>query len=72
MPGGDTQHAYRGFVAKHRLSDIPQAANLGGDLWVQFGVTSQPRWILVRADGTIERGSGTIPDNIVADALSPA
>ena len=72
IPGGDSQDAYRSFVAKHGLEDIPQAANADGDLWDRLGNSYQPRWMLVRADGTIERGSGTPPPDIVQDALTPA
>lgn len=72
VPGGDSQDSYRNFVAKHQLGDIPQVSNEDGELWGQFGVSSQPRWVLVRADGTIERGGGAPPPDIVSDALSPA
>ena len=72
VPGGDSQEAYRDFVAEHDLGDMPQVANEDGDLWVQLGVSYQPRWILVRADGSIERGGGAPPPEIVQDALTPA
>ena len=72
VPGGDSQDAYRSFVAKHDLGNMPQVANEDGDLWVQLGVSYQPRWILVRADGSIERGGGAPPRDIVQDALTPA
>lgn len=72
VPGGDSQEAYRNFVATHDLGDMPQVANEDGDLWVQLGVSYQPRWILVRADGSIERGGGAPPPDIVQDALTPA
>lgn len=72
IPGGDSQDAYQAFVAKHGLDDIPQAANADGELWAQLGVSYQPRWMLVRADGSIERGKGVPPPDIVQDALVPA
>ena len=72
VPGGDSQDSYRRFVAKHQLGDIPQMANEDGELWGQFGVSYQPRWVLVRVDGSIERGGGTPPPDIVQDALTPA
>ena len=72
MPGGDSQDAYKSFVAKHGLGDVPQAANIDGELWGQLGVSSQPRWMLVRADGSVERGGGAPPPDIVQDALTPA
>lgn len=72
IPGGDDQDSYRNFVAKHGLEDIPQAANEDGELWPQLGVSYQPRWVLVRADGSIERGGGVPPPDIVHDALTPA
>ena len=72
VPGGDSQDSYRRFVAKHQLGDIPQMANEEGELWGQFGVSYQPRWVLVRVDGSMERGGGTPPPDIVQDALTPA
>lgn len=72
VPGGDSQDSYRRFVAKHQLGDVPQVANEDGDLWGQLGVSYQPRWVLLRADGSIERGGGTPPPDIVQDALTPA
>ena len=72
VPGGDSQDSYRNFVAKHQLGDIPQVSNEDGDLWDQLGNSYQPRWMLVRVDGSIERGGGTPPPDIVQDALTPA
>ena len=72
VPGGDSQDSYRKFVAKHQLGDVPQVTNEDGELWGHFGVSSQPRWVLVRADGSIERGGGAPPPDIVQDALTPA
>jgi len=72
VPGGDSQDSYRNFVSKHQLDDIPQVTNEDGDLWGKFGVSSQPRWVLVRTDGTLERGGGAPPPDIVQDALSRA
>ena len=72
IPGGDSQDEYRHFVAKHGLEDIPMAANADGDLWVRYGVSSQPRWLLIRADRSVERGGGTPPADIIQDALTPA
>jgi len=72
VPGGDSLDSYRKFVAKHQLGDVPQVTNEDGELWGHFGVSSQPRWVLVRADGSIERGGGAPPPDIVQDALTPA
>jgi hypothetical protein len=72
VPGGDSQESYRKFVAKHGLGDVPQVANEDGDLWDQLGNSYQPRWMLVRTDGSIERGGGAPPPDIVQDALTPA
>ncbi len=72
VPGGDSQDSYRSFVSKHQLGDIPQVANEDGDLWGKLGVSYQPRWVLVRADGSVERGGGAPPPDIVQDALTPA
>ncbi|WP_423918257.1 TlpA family protein disulfide reductase [Candidatus Poriferisodalis sp.] len=68
----DSIAAFEGFVSSHGLEQMPHFGDESGDLWDAFGVRSQPTWMLVRADGTTERGQGHIPGEIVTDALSPA
>ncbi len=59
------------FVRNYGLEQIPQLPDDNGDLWTAFGVSYQPRWFLIRADGTTDRGGGIPPDNIIQDALTP-
>ena len=62
------------FVSRYNLGNVPQLPDVDGSgLWTTYGVSYQPRWLLIRADEdeSEERGSGVIPDSIVTDALTP-
>lgn len=61
----------RRFVSTYGVGNMPHLPDEDGDLWEMYGVSYQPRWLLIRADETEERGGGTIPDSIVTDALTP-
>ncbi len=57
------------FVSRHELTGIPQIPdNDNFDLWLSYGVRSQPAWVLVRADGSTEIGFGAISDSVIAEA----
>ncbi|WP_419552491.1 hypothetical protein [Candidatus Poriferisodalis sp.] len=59
------------FVSTYGVGNMPHLPDENGDLWRRFGVSYQPRWLLIRADGTEEPGGGVPPDSIVQDALTP-
>ncbi|WP_419922535.1 hypothetical protein [Candidatus Poriferisodalis sp.] len=58
------------FVRDYGLEQIPQLPDENGQLSAGLGVSYHPRWMLIRADGTTDRGGGIPPDNIVQDALA--
>ncbi|WP_420446743.1 peroxiredoxin family protein [Candidatus Poriferisodalis sp.] len=71
IPGRDTKAAMSRFVSTYGVGNMPHLPDENGDLAAQLGVSYHPRWLLIRADGTVERGGGVPPDNIVQDALTP-
>ena len=72
IPGRDTTSAMSSFVDGYGLGEMPHLPDMDGrGLWTTYGVSYQPRWLLIRADESEERGGGAIPDSIVADALTP-
>ena len=69
--GHDTKSAISSFVSRHGLGHLPNLPDEDSDIARALGVSYHPRWLLIRADGTEERGGGAIPDSIVTDALTP-
>ena len=58
------------FVSTYGVGNMPHLPDENGELWTRFGVSYQPRWLLIRADGTEQPGGGSIPEAIVTDALT--
>lgn len=50
---------------------MPNLPDEDGQIARVLGISYHPRWLLIRADGSEEPGSGAIPDAIVTDALTP-
>lgn len=50
----DEVPAMRDFVQRYDLGSFPHIADTGADVWKRFGVTYQPAYAFVSADGTIE------------------
>ena len=61
------------FVSRYGLAHMPNLPDEDGQVARALGISYHPRWLLIRAgeNGSEERGSGAIPDSIVADALTP-
>ncbi|WP_419946603.1 hypothetical protein [Candidatus Poriferisodalis sp.] len=69
--GHDTPSAISSFVSRYGLGHLTNLPDVDNELARTLGVSYHPRWLLIRADGTDERGGGAIPDSIVTDALTP-
>lgn len=56
--------AMKEFVDKYPVDTFTQLADTDGEVWTKFGVTQQPAFAFVNADGNIEvvRGSMSEPD----------
>lgn len=48
------------FVAKMR-TQVSHVFDNPDEIWVAQGVTNQPGWVFVSADGTPERVAGNVP-----------
>jgi thiol-disulfide isomerase/thioredoxin len=42
------------FVDKYHLAGLTQLADTDGAVWAKFGITRQPAWAFVGADGTVD------------------
>ena len=71
IPGRDSQSEMNGFVSTYGVGNMPHLPDEQGDLWTRYGVSYQPRWLLIRTDGTEQAGGGEIPASVVTDALTP-
>lgn len=57
------------FVATHDVDHFPHAATEDGELWVRFGVSYQPAWIILDADGEVALSRVRPSLDAVRDAL---
>lgn len=53
VAGLDQVPAMRAFVAKHPVNGFTELADTDGAVWARFGVTRQPAYAFVRADGDV-------------------
>jgi len=58
-------------VSSYGLGHLTNLPDEDNQIARALGISYHPRWVLIRADGTEERGSGAIPGSIVTDALTP-
>ncbi|CAM4105159.1 Soluble secreted antigen MPT53 precursor [Mycobacterium basiliense] len=52
--------AMQAFVDKYQLGSTTQLADSEGTVWSKFGVTQQPAWAFVGADGKVDVVKGTL------------
>lgn len=52
--------AMQGFVDKYKLSGFIQLADTDGVIWARFGVTQQPAWAFVSANGDVDVVKGSL------------
>lgn len=54
MAGRGEVDAIDGFIDEFGVGGFPHVIDTSGTLWASFGVTSQPAWIFIDADGGTE------------------
>ncbi len=69
VPGRDSTDKMRIFVQRHDLGMIPHVIDGDGALWRRLGVPGQPMWVLVAADGEVQRFFGVLDDAALQRAL---
>lgn len=64
VAGLDEVSAMQEFVDKYPVDGITNLADTDGTVWAKFGVTQQPAWAFVSADGGVDvvRGELSEPD----------
>ncbi|WP_236808945.1 protein disulfide oxidoreductase [Amycolatopsis albispora] len=58
----DEVPAMREFVAKYQLGSFEHLADLDAAVWQRFGVTKQPAFAFIGADGSVEVVKGTLSE----------
>ena len=74
MAGRDTIDAMRSFVDEHELGFLDHAVDEDGSLWRHFGVSGQPAWVFVTADGDTRVSYGVLTHHSLRaelDRLAP-
>ncbi|MFC4126324.1 redoxin domain-containing protein [Nocardia rhizosphaerae] len=66
----DQEPAMRAFVGDYDLGFFPNLADVDGQVWQKFGVTAQPAYAFVGADGEVEVWRGTLDEAELASRIA--
>lgn len=66
----DQVPAMQAFVQRYRMDGFPHLADLDASVWRQFGVTQQPAFAFVAADGRADVVRGALPEQEIAARLA--
>ncbi|VBA55710.1 redoxin domain-containing protein [Mycobacterium pseudokansasii] len=65
----DQVSAMQAFVDKYQLSGFTQLADTDGAVWSKFGVTQQPAWAFVGADGDVDVVKGSLTQSELTERV---
>ena len=65
----DDRDAIDAFVDKYDLDLIPNVVDVEGDIRNDLGVSGQPHWLFIEADGTQQKVFGEISDAELTERL---
>ncbi len=51
------------FIDRHDLAGFDHLVDDDGSLWQRFGIASQPSWVFVSDDGSVERLVGALGED---------
>lgn len=54
------------FIEARGVGEFPHIADVSGEVWNAFDITSQPAFVFVNDDGTVER-TGSLGDSGIAE-----
>jgi thiol-disulfide isomerase/thioredoxin len=61
--------AMQAFVDKYQLGGFTQLADTDGAVWSKFGVTQQPAWAFIGANGHIDVVKGSLTESELTDRV---
>lgn len=70
IAGQSNADAMRAFVEEYGIGGFPNLVDVDGDVWLKFGVTQQPAYALVSADGEVTTEQGNLTEDKVATWLA--
>lgn len=68
MASRDDADAIRGFVDTYQVQGFEHIIDEGGLVWERFGVVSQPTFVFINDDGTVETNIGAMGLDGLTDA----
>ncbi|MFY2861582.1 protein disulfide oxidoreductase [Mycobacterium sp. THU-M104] len=66
----DQVSSMQSFVDKYHLGGLTQLADTDGTVWAKFGITRQPAWAFIRADGSVDVVKGQLTEAELAERVS--
>ena len=66
-----SEDSYQGFIDRHGLT-FPQLDDTAGDVFARFDIAFQPAFVIVTADGSIERVAGAVNEELLTQIISEA
>ncbi|MDQ2791498.1 MAG: protein disulfide oxidoreductase [Actinomycetota bacterium] len=65
----DQLPAMKEFVSKYHMGSFTHLADLNGSVWQRFGVTQQPAFAFIGADGAVDVVKGTLSEQALTERL---
>ncbi|HBU03766.1 MAG TPA: hypothetical protein DEA70_04695 [Acidimicrobiaceae bacterium] len=65
----DSIEKMEAFVADTGVDTFPHAADIDGDVWEFFGISSQPAFVFINDDGTFDTHLGSLNEDILAERV---
>lgn len=66
----DQLPAMKQFVANYHMGSFTHLADLDGAVWQRFGITEQPAFAFVSANGTVDIVKGTLSEQKLTERLT--
>jgi thiol-disulfide isomerase/thioredoxin len=70
VAGLDEVAAMKEFVEKYPVKDFTQLADTDGSIWTKFGVTQQPAYAFLDADGGVDVTPGSLSETELTERVS--
>ncbi|MDZ7885119.1 MAG: protein disulfide oxidoreductase [Mycobacterium sp.] len=70
VAGLDEVAAMKEFVEKYPVNDFTQLADTDGSIWTRFGVTQQPAYAFIDAEGGVDVARGSLSETELTERVS--
>lgn len=69
VAGRDQIEAVEAFIAQTGVGGFPHIADLDGEIWMEYGVGSQPAFVFIDDDGSVETRLGAMGEAELAATI---